>query len=158
MPREWCMRLSRPKFQTRHHPAARGPCPCSVLATATRDDKKAANEADMVNDRDAAPLGTFSRCAARDKSESKGSESTARMLPRRRIMYGQEIFHRRPDPSLNVADVRFRLASGAKWRLAERRAAMGRLLVNVRHQQWVRAKSAKVYRPPTLLEDNPTSG
>ena len=28
-------------------------------------------------------------------------------------MYGQEIFHRRPDPSLNVADVRFRLASGA---------------------------------------------
>ena len=73
-------------------------------------------------------------------------------------MYGQEIFHRRPDPSLNVADVRFRLASGAKWRLAERRAAMGRLLVNVRHQQWVRAELAKVYRPPTLLEDNPTSG
>jgi hypothetical protein len=35
---------------------------------------------------------------------------------------------------------------------------MVRLLVNVRHQQWVRAESAKAYRPPTLLEDNPTSG
>jgi hypothetical protein len=73
-------------------------------------------------------------------------------------MYGQEIFHRRPDPSFNAAEVRFRLASGAKWRLAERRVAMVCLLVNVRHQQWVRAESAKAYRPPTLLEDNPTSG
>jgi hypothetical protein len=72
-------------------------------------------------------------------------------------MYGQEIFHRRPDPSFNAAEVRFRLASGAKWRLAERRVAMVRLLVNV-NQQWVRAESAKAYRPPTLLEDNPTSG
>ena len=72
-------------------------------------------------------------------------------------MYGQEIFHRRPDPSLNAAEMRFRLASGAKWRLAERRVAMGRLLVNVRHQQWVHAESAKAYRLPTLLEDNPTS-
>ena len=73
-------------------------------------------------------------------------------------MYGQEIFHRRPAPSLNAAEVSFRLASGAKWQLAERRVAMVRLLVNVRHQQWVRAESAKAYHPPTLLEDNPTSG
>jgi hypothetical protein len=73
-------------------------------------------------------------------------------------MYGQVIFHRRPDPSLKTAEVSFRLASGAKWRLAERRVAMVRLLVEVRHQQWVRAESAKAYRPPTLLEDNPTSG
>ena len=73
-------------------------------------------------------------------------------------MYGQEIFHRRPGPSFNAAEVRFRLASGAKWRLAERRVAMVRLLVNLRHRQWVRTESAKVYRPPTLLEDNPTSG
>jgi hypothetical protein len=71
-------------------------------------------------------------------------------------MYGQVIFHRGPDPSLK--DVSFRLASGAKWRLAERRVAMVRLLVKVRHQQWVRAESAKAYRPRTLLEDNPTSG
>jgi hypothetical protein len=73
-------------------------------------------------------------------------------------MYGQDIFHRRPGPPLNAAEVSFRLASGAKWRLAERRAAMVRLLVEVRHQQWVRAESVKAYRPPTLLEDNPTSG
>jgi hypothetical protein len=73
-------------------------------------------------------------------------------------MYGQEIFHRRLDPSLNAAEVSFRLGSGVKWRLAEKRAAMVRLLVNVRHQQWVGAESAKAYRPPTLLEDNPTSG
>jgi hypothetical protein len=92
------------------------------------------------------------------QSESKGSGSTTRMLPRRRMMYGQVIFRRRPDPSLKAAEVSFRLASGAKWRLAERRVAMVRLLVKVRHQQWVRAESAKAYRPPTLLEDNPTSG
>ena len=73
-------------------------------------------------------------------------------------MYGQEIFHRRLDLSLNAAEVSFRLASGAKWRLAERRVVLVRLLVNVRHQQWVRAESAKAYRPPTLLQDNPTSG
>jgi hypothetical protein len=73
-------------------------------------------------------------------------------------MYGQVIFHRRPDPSLKAAEVSFRLASGTKWRLAERRLAMVRLLVKVRHQQWVRAESAKAYRTPTLLEDNPTSG
>ena len=36
---------------------------------------------------------------------------------------------------------------------------MVRLLVKVRHQQWVRAESdAKACRPPTLLDDNPTSG
>jgi hypothetical protein len=35
---------------------------------------------------------------------------------------------------------------------------MVHLLVEVRHQRWVRAESAKAYRPPTLLEDNPTSG
>jgi hypothetical protein len=77
-------------------------------------------------------------------------------------MYGQVIFHHRPDPSLKAAEVSFRLASGTKWRLAgrlaERRVVMVRLLVKVRHQQWVRAESAKAYRPPTLLEDNPTSG
>jgi hypothetical protein len=72
-------------------------------------------------------------------------------------MYGQVIFHRRPDPSLKAAEVSFRLASGTKWRLAERRVAMVRLPVKVRHQHWVRAESAKAYRPPTLLEDNPTS-
>ena len=73
-------------------------------------------------------------------------------------MYGQVIFHRRPDPSLKPAEVSFGLASGTKWRLAERRVAMVRLLVKVRHQQWVRAESEKAYRPPTPLEDNPTSG
>jgi len=62
-------------------------------------------------------------------------------------MYGQVIFHRRPDPSLKAAEVSFRLASGTKWRPAERRVAMVRLLVTVRHQQWVRAESAKAYRP-----------
>jgi hypothetical protein len=75
------------------------------------------------------------------------------MFLRRRIMYGQVI-----DPSLKAAEVSLRLASGTKLRLAERRVAMVRLLVQVRHQQWVRAESAKAYRPPTLLEDNPTSG
>ena len=73
-------------------------------------------------------------------------------------MYGQVIFHRRPDPSLKPAEVSFHLASGTKWRLAERRVAMMRLLVMVRHQQWVRAESEMAYRPATLLEDNPTSG
>jgi hypothetical protein len=29
---------------------------------------------------------------------------------------------------------------------------MVRLLVKVRRQQWVRAESAKAYRPPTLLD------
>jgi hypothetical protein len=62
-------------------------------------------------------------------------------------MYGQEIFRRRSDPSLNAAEVSFRLASDTKWRLAERRVAMVRLLVEVRHEQWVRAESAKAYRP-----------
>ena len=73
-------------------------------------------------------------------------------------MYGQEIFHRRPDPSLNAVEVSFRLASGTKWRLADRRVSMIGLLVKVRHQQWVRAELAKAYRPHTLLEDNPTAG
>ncbi len=73
-------------------------------------------------------------------------------------MYGKVIFHRRPDPSLNAAEVSFPLASGARWRLAEGRVAIVRLVVKVRHQQWVRAELAKAYRPPTLLEDNPTSG
>ena len=48
-------------------------------------------------------------------------------------MYGQVIFHPRPDSSLKAAEVSFRLASGTKWRLAERRVAMVRLLV-ARHQ------------------------
>ena len=73
-------------------------------------------------------------------------------------MYGQLIFQRRPDPSLKAAEVNFRLTSGSQWRLAERRVAPVRLLVKLRHQQWVRAELAKAYRPPTLLEDNPTSG
>jgi hypothetical protein len=73
-------------------------------------------------------------------------------------MHVREIFHGRPHGSLSAPEVSFRLTSGAKWRLAERRAEMVRLLVEVRHQQWVRAESTKVYRPHTLLEDNPTSG
>ena len=73
-------------------------------------------------------------------------------------MYGQAIYHHVLDQSLKAAEVSFRLASGRKWRLAEGRVTMVRLLVKVRHQQWVRAESAKAYRPPTLLEDNPTSG
>ncbi len=73
-------------------------------------------------------------------------------------MYGQVIFRRRPDPSLNAAEVSFPLASGARWRLAERRVAIVRLLVKARHQQWVLAELSKAYRRPTLLEDNPTSG
>ena len=73
-------------------------------------------------------------------------------------MYGQEIFHRRRDPSAKAAEVSLRLASHRKWRLAERRVAIVRLLVKARHQRWVHAGSAKAYRPPTLLEDNPTSG
>ncbi len=74
------------------------------------------------------------------------------------MMYPQVIFHRRPDPSSKAAGVRFPLASGTRWRLAERRVAIVRLLVRARHRQWVRAESSKAYRPPTLLEDNPTSG
>jgi hypothetical protein len=74
-------------------------------------------------------------------------------VARRRVMYGQ-----RRDPSLKAAEVNFRLASGRKWRLAERRVAMVGFLVKVRHQQWVRAESAKANRPHTLLEGNPTSG
>ena len=70
-------------------------------------------------------------------------------------MYGQVIYQHGPDPSLKAAEVSFRLASGRKWRLAERRVAMVRLLAKVRHLQRVRAESAKAYRPPTLLEDNP---
>ena len=73
-------------------------------------------------------------------------------------MHGQVFFHRRPDPSLKSAEANFRLKLGRKWRLTERRVAVVRLLVEVRHQQWVRAESAKAYRPPTLLADNPTSG
>ena len=73
-------------------------------------------------------------------------------------MCGRVIYHHGPDPSLKAAEVSFRLASGRKWRLAERRVGMVRLLVKIRHQQWVRAESAKAYRPPTLLEDNPSSG
>ena len=63
-------------------------------------------------------------------------------------MHVQEIFHRRPDWSLNAAEVSFRLGLGAKWRLAERRAAMLHLLVEVRHQQWVRAEFGKGPSPP----------
>ncbi len=73
-------------------------------------------------------------------------------------MHVQEIFHRRPHRSLSASEVGFRLASGAKSRLAERRAAMVHLLVEVQHQQWVSAELAKAYRPRTLLDDNPTSG
>jgi hypothetical protein len=73
-------------------------------------------------------------------------------------MYAQVIFHRRPAPSSKGAGATFRLASNTRWRVAEMRVAIVGLLVKVRHQQWVRAESAKPYRPPTLLEDNPTSG
>ena len=73
-------------------------------------------------------------------------------------MYGQVIFHRRPDPSLKAAEVGFRLASSAKWRLAERRVAMVRLLVRYDINNGCAPSSAKAYRPQTLLEDNPTSG
>jgi hypothetical protein len=73
-------------------------------------------------------------------------------------MQVQEIFPRRPHRSLSATEVSFRLASGARWRFAERRAEMVHLLAEVRHQQWVRAESAKAHRPHTLLEDNPTSG
>jgi hypothetical protein len=73
-------------------------------------------------------------------------------------MYVQDIFHSPPDRSLSAAEASFRLASGAKRRLAERRVALVSLVVEVRHQQWVRAESAKSHRPRTLLEDNPTSG
>jgi hypothetical protein len=73
-------------------------------------------------------------------------------------MHVQGIFHHRPNRSLSTAEISFRLASGAKSRLAERRAAMVHLLAEVRHQQWVRAESAHPHRPRTLLDDNPTSG
>ena len=73
-------------------------------------------------------------------------------------MHAQAIFHRRPEPSSKSAGASFGLASNTRWRLAERRVAIVGLLVKVRHQQWVRAESTKSYRPPTLLEDNPTSG
>ena len=115
--------------------------------------QKSLKRVDIVKDGRAAPLRTLRSTRGEGQSESKGSGSTTRMFLRRRIMYGQVI-----DPSLKAAEVSLRLASGTKLRLAERRVAMVRLLVQVRHQQWVRAESAKAYRPPTLLEDNPTSG
>jgi hypothetical protein len=73
-------------------------------------------------------------------------------------MHVQEIYHRRPHRSLSAAEVTFGLASAARSRLAERRAAVVHLLAEVRHQQWVRAESTKTHRPRTLLDDNPTSG
>ena len=73
-------------------------------------------------------------------------------------MFAQVIFHRRPYPSWKAAEVNFALPSGTRWRLAERRVAIVRLLVKARHQQWVLDESSKSYRRRTLLEDNPTSG
>ena len=73
-------------------------------------------------------------------------------------MYAQVIFHRRAGPPSKAVEASFRLASDKRRRLAERRVAIVGLLVKVRHQQWVRAESAKSYRPSTLLEDNPSSG
>ena len=73
-------------------------------------------------------------------------------------MHAQWIFHRHLAPSSKAAKVSLGVELGTRWRLAERRVAVVGLLVKVRHQQWVRAESAKSYRPPTLLEDNPTSG
>ena len=71
-------------------------------------------------------------------------------------MYGQVILHGWLEPASKAAEVSFR--PSRKWQLAERRAAVTRLLEKARHQQWVRAESVKAYRCPTLLEDNPTSG
>ena len=71
-------------------------------------------------------------------------------------MHGQVILHGRFEQASKAAEVSFRL--GRKWQLAERRAAVIRLLEKARHQQWVGAESVKAYRRPTLLEDNPTSG
>jgi hypothetical protein len=71
-------------------------------------------------------------------------------------MYGEVILHGRLEPASKAAEVSFR--PSRKWQLAERRAAVTRLLEKARHQQWVRAESVKAYRHPTLLEDNPTSG
>jgi hypothetical protein len=71
-------------------------------------------------------------------------------------MYGQVLLHGRPDPVSKAAEVSFR--PGRKSQLAERRVAIIRLLEKARHQQWVRAESAKACHRPTLLEDNPTSG
>ena len=71
-------------------------------------------------------------------------------------MYGQVILHGRLEPARKAAEVSFR--PSRKWQLAERRAAVIRLLEKARHQQWVRAESVKPSHRPTLLEDNPTSG
>src|SRR5208337_1718471 len=108
----------------------------------------------MVYNRRVGPLRTLRPTRGEEQSESKGE----RIDNGRCIMNAQVIFHRRPDPSSKAAEVRFPLTSGTRWRLAERRVAIVRLLVKARHQQWVRAESSKPYRPPTLQEDNPTSG
>ena len=71
-------------------------------------------------------------------------------------MHSQVILHGRFEPASKAAEVGSR--PSRKWHLAERRAAVNRLLEKARHQQWVRAESVKAYRRPTLLEDNPTSG
>jgi len=44
-------------------------------------------------------------------------------------MYAHVIFRRRPDPFSKAAEASFRLPSGRKWRLAERRVAVVGLLV-----------------------------
>jgi hypothetical protein len=73
-------------------------------------------------------------------------------------MHAQQIIRHHPGPSSKAAELSFRALSGTRLRLAERRVAIVRLLVEARHQRWVRAESTKPYRPHTLLEDNPTSG
>jgi hypothetical protein len=50
------VQMMQDQFQTRRHPAA---VDASLLCSAARDDKKAANESDMVNDGDAAPFRTL---------------------------------------------------------------------------------------------------
>ena len=73
-------------------------------------------------------------------------------------MYGQVIFHRRPGPSTKATEASFRLGFGSRLRLAEKRGVIVGVIVRARHQQWVWTELAKSYRPPTLLEQNPTSG
>ena len=59
----------------------------------------------MVNDAPAASTRRLGSMRGEGQNRRvRGSELTARMLPRRRIMYGQEIFHRRPGPFLNAAE------------------------------------------------------
>ena len=80
-------------------------------------------------------------------------------------MSGRAVVHRQPAVTLKAQVASWRLASGERSRLDEKRVALvrtrvafARMVATTPHPPWVTEEAVKARRPRNLLEDNPASG